>query len=435
MEESYYYPGKRRGACSCVDQRRGLAYMFRGYPGDVSVDQNSSDSTEKHISVFDFHTNKWHKRLLADNGINPSVDAGAACTIIRDKLYIFSGWKIGHLNNDIHELDLETFEWTKLVPLSKKHEPLLKNKCGVVSYGPDMLFIFGGYGYPLIGQPLQEGASYDWERPIMHGTSIGWTNEMHLYHLRKNIWIVPKTTGVRPPPCAAFTLNWIDQFRVLLFGGRQKPERTNEIHILDMFTWHWSGGILPNHPDQPWPSKRSLHTICCLYDPDCVPVNGSQEDYIPTQFNWLPCQPPDLTAHSKTMNIIKEQQLLLLWGMSIDGNPCDDSWVLHTNTMTWEKFTLPSVHEPRIWHTTECLHTTPIESLVMTFGGATDNLFDLPEHLTPTSDETILFQFGMSSLFKLCQNRLLNLFDDLAPLKPFLPQHVFLSLSNMRTKS
>ena len=58
---------------------------------------------------------------------------------------------------------------------------------------------------------------------------------------------------------------------------------------------------------------------------------------IPTQFNWLPCQPPDLTAHSKTMNIIKEQQLLLLWGMSVDGNPCDDSWVLHTNTMTWEK--------------------------------------------------------------------------------------------------
>ena len=211
--------------------------MFRGYPGDVSMDQNSSDSTENHISVFDFHTNKWHRRLLADNGINPSVNAGAACTIIRDKLYIFSGWKIGHLNNDIHELDLETFEWTKLVPLSKEHEPLLKNKCGVVSYGPDMLFIFGGYGYPLIGQPLQEGASYDWERPIMHGTSIGWTNEMHLYHLRKNIWIVPKTTGIRPPPCAAFTLNWIDQFRVLLFGGRQKPERTNEIHILDMFTW------------------------------------------------------------------------------------------------------------------------------------------------------------------------------------------------------
>ena len=86
----------------------------------------------------------------------------------------------------------------------------------------------------------------------------------------------------------------------------------------------------------------------------------------------------------------------------------------------------------------------------MTFGGATDNLFDLPEHLTPTSDETILFQFGkyfyfkitrcllcyicigMSSLFKLCQNRLLSLFDDLAPLKPFLPQHIFLSLSNMR---
>ena len=50
-------------------------------------------------------------------------------------------------------------------------------------------------------------------------------------------WLSPVMSGVRPPPCAAFTFTKVDCSRVALFGGRQQQERVNEVHILDMANW------------------------------------------------------------------------------------------------------------------------------------------------------------------------------------------------------
>ena len=50
-------------------------------------------------------------------------------------------------------------------------------------------------------------------------------------------WLSPVTTGVRPPPCAAFSFTKVDCSRVVLFGGRQQKERVNELYILDMSNW------------------------------------------------------------------------------------------------------------------------------------------------------------------------------------------------------
>ena len=228
-----YIPGKRRGASSCVSKDREKVYMFRGYPGD----RNGRDIAENHIAVFDFDKRSWTKETF-DAGIeNPPVDAGACCTIINDRLYMFGGWQVGQLNNEVYELNLDTIAWRQIKPIDTSNQPLLKNKCGIIPYGNDMLCIFGGYGYPVVDGILQKGAKYDWERPLMGGIWIGWTNELHLFHLKKRIWIVPQTAGVPPKPCAAFSFNRIDRHRVLLFGGRQKAERVNEIHVLDMATW------------------------------------------------------------------------------------------------------------------------------------------------------------------------------------------------------
>ena len=50
-------------------------------------------------------------------------------------------------------------------------------------------------------------------------------------------WSVPECTGTAPPPCAAFSFNKVDQQRALLFGGRQREARVNELHILNMDHW------------------------------------------------------------------------------------------------------------------------------------------------------------------------------------------------------
>lgn len=56
-------------------------------------------------------------------------------------------------------------------------------------------------------------------------------------HIYIGEWISPVTSGVRPPPCAAFSFTKVDRSRVVLFGGRQQRERVNEVHILDMSSW------------------------------------------------------------------------------------------------------------------------------------------------------------------------------------------------------
>lgn len=62
-------------------------------------------------------------------------------------------------------------------------------------------------------------------------------------------WTVVHTTGMKPPPCAAFSFTRIDSQRVLLFGGRQRRQRVNDAYILDLEKWvSWeslSGNALP----------------------------------------------------------------------------------------------------------------------------------------------------------------------------------------------
>ena len=63
-------------------------------------------------------------------------------------------------------------------------------------------------------------------------------------------WSSPETTGPRPPPCAGFSFTKIDSSRVVLFGGRQRHHRVNEVHILDM---------------KNWVSRYGMHEDSCYY--------------------------------------------------------------------------------------------------------------------------------------------------------------------------
>lgn len=221
MADMLIQPPRRRGAYTCYNKERERVYMIHGSPG---VD------TRKYVDVFDINTRQWTIHTCPADSHIPPTEVGGACVLVRGRLYAFGGWCFG-AHNGVYELDLETYRWHKIEPISNTNEPLMKNKHGLVSFGDNMLLIFGGYGYPNHGSTLQKGALYESENDMM------WTNEMHLFHLDQRIWIVPETTGIPPKPCAAFSFNQIDCHRVLLFGGRQKPERVNEIHILDMDTW------------------------------------------------------------------------------------------------------------------------------------------------------------------------------------------------------
>ena len=50
------------------------------------------------------------------------------------------------------------------------------------------------------------------------------------------IWFVPETTGEILRPCAA-AFTKVDQHTAVLFGGRQKQGRVNDLAILNMEKW------------------------------------------------------------------------------------------------------------------------------------------------------------------------------------------------------
>ena len=220
-------PAGREGGCMCSDTSNKRVYLLLG--------SNSWESTieRDHVDIFNIETREWSKRKCT--GDIPRVQAGTAPTVINDSLYCFGGWFYG-VNNDMHKLNLNTFHWSKILPANNLNEPLAKNKHGMVSYGNRMLLIFGGYGRLKIGSKYQAGADYDSEEGII-GSDMLWTNELHLFHIHKRVWVVPEMIGTRPKPCAAFSFHYIDRHRVLLFGGRQKQERVNELHILDVAIW------------------------------------------------------------------------------------------------------------------------------------------------------------------------------------------------------
>lgn len=397
IEEQDSHPQEpigKRGQWSVVHE--GKYYLCGGYSGQVQ------QSPPHEIEVFDFASCTWS--VVETRGQVPKTLSGACSAVIGNCLYMFGGWYRGMRNSDVYELSLLDSSWRKLTEENLKGKPLRKDKAGMVDYGTEMLCIMGGYGYCEEAFSLQKGSSFHLDPNSF--VEIGWTNELHLFHTKKCEWISPEMTGVRPLPCAAFSLTRVDQHRVVLFGGRQLLERTDQLHILDMENWHWSGVILPSGPNAPWPQRRSFHSACSIVDPNCAHFSYTPCKPSPLQrkHSWLPCLEPDLSCGDvSSERLCVDPKLLVLWGMDNAGNPVDDVWILNVNTLTWKKVELGSSAGPaRVWHTAGAYHPAPQTATVLAVGGSDENIFRIEEEeIIHNVSKTSLLSFGPSkSLFE-----------------------------------
>ena len=159
-------PEGRRGACSFIYNDKFYLY--------IGVYTFSQRSTAK-LEVLDMTSGCW--TTLTTEGDLPQCLSGACCTITNDCLYIFGGWV---RNADVHELNLSTLTWRKLLAINPGKGPMLKDKAGIVAYGKHMLCVFGGYGYLSWDQTTgQSGATYHPDPEY----GMEWTNELHLFHV------------------------------------------------------------------------------------------------------------------------------------------------------------------------------------------------------------------------------------------------------------
>lgn len=433
VEGDDWQPSGRRGAC-CFSHDEAV-YVFQGDEGGFSP------PVELMLYRFLLPEGRWESVATSSAGMSSAI-CGACCCLVGDReherLVTFGGWNAGWRVADIHTLDLCNKTWSRCGIDNPAEGPFLKDKAGMIPYGNDMVCVVGGYGYPSQHHVWdgiyhgQKGAQYHWD----HHHDLCWTNEAHLFHFGTGKWINPQISGQRPPPCAAFSLTMADTCRAVLFGGRQREMRVNHAYILHLDTWHWEGVFLQSSPAEPWPSARSFHTTCSLTEhslisrvshPTSHPTSShkSHSSYSATRFHWLPCSPPDLLPIHLSSSL--RPRLLLLWGMDNTGDPVPDCWILELDPITWKRVDIPATEpcQPRLWHVAGVCYPSPAEAQVVVFGGSKQNLFNQPEHIVGSINETVVFECGVSSLYSMCV-RYLSLLPDaaLAILPSVVPAHV-----------
>ena len=126
------------------------------------------------IGVYDVQTEQW--TLTPTTGPPPPGMWVGRCAIMMKHLYCFGGYDGSSRFNDIHKLNLETFQWSKVhTTKNLSEQPICKVGCGLIAVNERTLVCFGGYcGKPTHVQP---GSTF----------RNGRTNEFHLFDTQEGI--------------------------------------------------------------------------------------------------------------------------------------------------------------------------------------------------------------------------------------------------------
>ena len=131
------------------------------------------------IGVYDVQTEQW--TLTPTTGPPPPGLLNGRCAIIRNHLYFFGGYGGSSQFNDLHKLNLDTFQWSKVSPKNDLSElPICKEGCGLIAVNERTLVCFGGWG--RVPTHVQPGSTFT--RNI---GSVGRTNEFHLFDTQEGI--------------------------------------------------------------------------------------------------------------------------------------------------------------------------------------------------------------------------------------------------------
>ena len=107
------------------------------------------------------------------------------CASAHDYVYTYGGNDGSNLHGSLHVLDLNMKRWSLLSgePCAGS-PPMIKVGCGMIRCLDDSLSLFGGY-CSNCNNSIQSGSSFIANHNFEDGR--GWSNESHLYSLRKGI--------------------------------------------------------------------------------------------------------------------------------------------------------------------------------------------------------------------------------------------------------
>uniref|UniRef100_A0AC11CC62 Kelch domain containing 2 n=1 Tax=Ovis aries TaxID=9940 RepID=A0AC11CC62_SHEEP len=166
-----------------------------------------------HVHILDTETFIWSQPITT--GKPPSPRAAHACAAVGNKGFVFGGRYRDARMNDLHYLNLDTWEWNELIPQGIC--PVGRSWHSLTPVSSDHLFLFGGFTTDK--QPLSDA----------------WT-----YCISKNEWIQFNHPHTEKPrlwhtACAS------DEGEVIVFGGcannllvHHRAAHSNEILIFSV---------------------------------------------------------------------------------------------------------------------------------------------------------------------------------------------------------
>ncbi|CAJ0953396.1 unnamed protein product, partial [Ranitomeya imitator] len=157
----------------------------------------------------------------------------------------------------------------------------------------------------------------------------GWNNDINVFDTEEQAWTQPVIKSTPPQARAAHSCALLGN-NGYVFGGRVLQTRMNDLHVLNLDTWTWSGGIRITERNPPWQilaylnasdgwifnlhinvwtefkhlpkdQPRLWHTACAGRDHEVMVFGGSKDDLLSLD-----------TGHCNDLLIFQTQPLPLL---------------------------------------------------------------------------------------------------------------------------
>ena len=259
-------PGMHLLGHSCANLNGDLLFVWGGTNEEVVAYLSASSRRNASIWIYDTLTGYWRHR--ACSGDCPPYLSSCATCLIERKMYVFGGHSTVQDNwlNSLYCLDLETFIWRDLSPLSRAEpcKPVRSDKNLGWAFAGRM-YVFGGYGWSQTEHYLE---LLDRQRdfhlaPDHRWPKFGWNNQLVEFEPVQAVWRWPTYSG-RCPSARAAHSGALMGSQYFVFGGRDSHERLNDLYKLDMRSLHWTqvaaisepGSVPPRGP----PTRHLLQT-------------------------------------------------------------------------------------------------------------------------------------------------------------------------------
>jgi hypothetical protein len=183
----------------------------------------------------------WSEPRTPGGGLTPSIKNHTA-TLVDNSLWVFGGYDGRRNHSAVHVYDCHTQTWRSAGSVGGK-APQGRNG-HTATLAERKIFIIGGW---LGAGPLA-------------------ASDLHVLDVDRLVWAEPSVTGKPPGPCNMHTADYIAHLRqVFVFRGGDGREYLNDLHGLNVDTYHWEEVFTTGQG----PRQRANHSsaVCVVAAP------------------------------------------------------------------------------------------------------------------------------------------------------------------------